>query len=202
MVIAMSSFFVFGEMGGKVMARPTREEININALILSYELDPDGVYHVTRYMCNRAKTEYAALMTPWTKMSEEEIIRDKQEIRYQLLQIALENEDDAIKQQMVFVHRAIRAPWLWDKIKILLDQVARYGEGDIGNLYRSILVKEYFSDFPKNNWQVADVNGVSEGVVEYRKREAIKLFGVLIWKYCEERENEDIRKGVIIRDDR
>ena len=135
-------------------------------------------------------------------VSEEEIIRDKQEIRRKLLEIELDKDEDTKKRQMVFVHQAIRAPWLGDKIKQFLDHVAMYSGDDLGDLYRSILVKEYFTDFPKKNWQVANISGVSEGVIEYRKREAIKLFGILIWKYCEERETEDIWKGVILGDDR
>lgn len=184
------------------MARPTNDEINIDALCESFDLDPLGVYHVTRYMCDRAKKEYSALLIPGLEMSEEETVRDKQEIRHQLLELELDKDEDTKKRQMIFVHRAIRAPWLGDKIKLFLDQVAMYGGDNLGDLYRSILVKEYFTDFPKKNWQVADISGVSEGVIEYRKREAIKLFGVLIWKYCEERETEDIRKGVILGDDR
>lgn len=34
--------------------------------------------------------------------------------------------------------------------------------------------------------------GISDSAMKYRKREAIKLFGITIWEFCQRRENEDI----------
>lgn len=114
---------------------------------------------------------------PMIEISDEEIIRDKQNIRVQLLNLVLKNDEEAIDQQKVFIHKMIRAPWLLEKIQKLLDRITMYdGDNELGNIYRTILFNEYFTDIPEKDWQMANTLNVSEGVIEYRKREAIKLF--------------------------
>ena len=181
------------------MPRPTKEEMSIDALCLSYGIQPPGVYHVTKYLCESVRKEYATVVLPTIKMTLEETIKDKQRARYELLCLMFNNDSDAITKQMVFVQSVVRAPWLWDKISQLLDLVAMYNEEDLGNLYRTILIQSYFTDFPEPGWRLADMNSVGDSTLVYRKREAIKLFGILMWKYCNDREREDINKGVIIR---
>lgn len=64
-------------------------------------------------------------------------------------------------------------------------------------MYRFILIDTYFSHRAEPNFRIAVRRNVSEGVIEYRKREAIKLFGIMIWLHCQEREKEDIDNGIV-----
>lgn len=178
------------------MSRPTKDEIYIDSLCLSFGLDPTGVCYFTRFMCEGAKKGYNSIIRPSNKMSDEEIAQDKQKIRRELLSLMLKNNNKAIKEQRAFTFKALRAPWLWKDINAILDLVGKYGD-DVGKLYKDILVKSYFCEFPETECSLAEIERVSEGVIDYRKREALKLFGVLIWQYCQEHEREDSRKELV-----
>lgn len=178
------------------MPRKTKDERHIDSLCRSFGFDPKGVYYFSRFLCEAARNGYSTIVEPVNIMTDEEIVVDKRLRRRELLHIMVENEKDSIAEQQAFVYKVLRTPWLWDRIQFLLDQVVINAPGDAGLMYKTILLKSYFSEFPETNCQLADLTNVSDSVIDYRKREAIKLFGIMIWQYCMEREKEDNINGL------
>ncbi len=124
-------------------------------------------------------------------------IIEKQTKRIQFLKLMAKKGVRNLNKQKAFIYEVLRSPWMWDKINYLLDCMEEFDEDGNGKLYKSILVNTYFKYH--STWKVANIEGVSEGVIQYRKKEAIILLGILIWIYCDIREKEDVAKGVIKR---
>ena len=85
--------------------------------------------------------------------------------------------------------------WFDEKIEQILDQVEDFRH--VGSIYRDILETCYFSDAPLTNDEATRSVGIGDSALDYRKREAIKLFGIYIFNLCQRRENEDIVAGIV-----
>lgn len=177
------------------MARKTNDEIMIDALCESYGLRSKAVYDLTKIILEGYKKGYGKTVIPLNIFSEQEIIREKQEMRREFLRLMSKDPRFARKEQQAFILRALRAPWMMEKIHMLLNEVGNYEQ--IGGLYKSIIIRGYGPEFAMTNEEVAKAEHVSDAVIDYRKREAIKLFGIKIWEYCYRRENEDIAAGLV-----
>ncbi len=187
---------VYGKAFNEKMAK-TKDEVKIDWLCESNGFKPKKVYNLSKFLLEGARIGYSALTQPIKIMTPEEVVLDKQASRRVFLELMVQDEKESEKDQRIFIYKCLQAPWLWSKIEILLKQVEFFGGPELGVLYRVILTKLYFSNMPETNGKLADSENVTEGVIEYRKREAIKLFGIMIWIYCEKREAEDIAKGIV-----
>jgi hypothetical protein len=181
------------------MPRRTTLEQRIDFYIKSFGLDPAVVLDMTRKMLEEYKDRrksFNPLMLQLPPMTEKEILKNKQELRREFLKLMKKDRKKHNEAQTTFVYKAVRAPWLWDKLIGLLDMVADFSYK--GELYKKILWSAYFTDDdPMTNEQLADEVNVSDDVIDYRKREAIKLFGLFIWIYASRREQEDIIAGIV-----
>jgi hypothetical protein len=181
------------------MPRRTTLEQRIDFYIKSFGLDPSVVLEMTRTMLEEYKDRRNALnplLSQLPQMTDEEIRKNKQELRREFLKLMRKDKKKHEEKQRTFVYKAVRAPWLWDKLLLLLDMVADFSYK--GDLYKKILYCAYFTeDDPMTNEQLADEVDVSDDVIDYRKREAIKLFGLFIWSYASRREQEDIIAGIV-----
>lgn len=184
------------------MARRTTLEKRIDFYIMSYDLDPAVVLEMTKTMLEEYKDRRNSLnplLAQLPPMTEEEITKSKQKLRKKFLKLMKKDAETHGEAQRTFVYEAVRSPWLWDKLLLLLDMVADFSVK--GELYRKILWSAYFTEGePLTNEQLADEVNVSDDVIDYRKREAIKLFGTFIWTYASRREQEDIIAGIVEKD--
>lgn len=185
------------------MPRKTTLEQRIDRYIRSFGLDPSVVLEMTRTMLEEYKEERNSdnpLFSQPPPMTKEQIIKNKQELRREFLKLMKKASKKHREAQKTFVIKAVRAPWLWDRLLLLLDMVADFSKK--GELYKRILLCAYFTDDdPLTNEQLAEEVDVSDDVIDYRKREAIKVFGLLIWHHAWRREIEDIMAGVVDKDD-
>lgn len=180
------------------MARITKEAEQINTLCWSYGFDPETVHDLTKAFLEGSKFGYAILQGSQSNIyAETDTIIEKQTKRIQFLKLMAKKGVRYLNKQKAFIYEVLRNPWMWDKINYLLDCMEEFDEEGNGKLYKSILVNTYFKYH--STWKVANIEGVSEGVIQYRKKEAIILLGILIWIYCDIREKEDVAKGVIKR---
>ncbi len=181
------------------MPRRTTLEQRIDFYIQSFGLDPSLVLDMTRTMLEEYKSRRNSLnplLLQLPPMTEEEIRKNKQELRREFLKLMKKDVKKHRNKQTTFVYKAVRATWLWDKLLLLLDMVADFSFK--GELYKKILFCAYFTEGdPMTNEQLADEVNASDDVIDYRKREAIKLFGLFIWSYASRREQEDIIAGIV-----
>ena len=177
------------------MPRLTKDEERINYICESNDFDPKIVYNLTKILLEGYKARLSAEPIPTMVMSAEEIQREKQAMRREFLKLMRKDPELSKDEQGTFIFKAIKAPWMWDKILYILDKVEDFRT--TGPTYRLILEHAYFSKNPMSNDALPQVVRVSESAIDYRKREAIKMFGIYIWEYCFRRENEDIAMGVV-----
>lgn len=180
------------------MARLTKEAERINTLCWSYGFDPEIVHALTKEFLEGAKLGYAIIHGSRDIVAaESEIILEKQTRRIQFLDLMVKKGVRNFNKQKIFMYEVLRTPWIWEKISYLLDCMEEFDEVGTGKIYKSILVNTYFNYNPA--WKVGNTIGLTEGVIHYRKKEAITLLGISLWIYCEMREKEDVAKGVIKR---
>ena len=180
------------------MGRKTVMEERIDYYIMSFDLKPSQVLKLTKLLLEEYKEKRNLPGHTMPTMTEEEIIKQKQEMRRLFLKLMKKDIKKHKDEQAIFIYKAVRAPWLWDKILILLDKVADFGEQ--GPVYRKILRKSYFDKKTLTDEQLARLLHMSDDVLKYRKREAIKRFGYEIWDYAYRREHEDIIAGLVEKD--
>lgn len=180
------------------MPRLTKDEERINYICESNDFDPKTVYNLSKIMLEGYRSRLSTEQIPTMVMSADEILMEKQSMRRVFLKLMRKNLEGAKDEQGIFIFKAIKAPWMWDKILYILDRVEDFRT--TGPTYRLILEHAYFSKNPMSNDALPQVVRVSESAIDYRKREAIKLFGIYIWEYCFRRENEDIALGIVEKD--
>lgn len=79
-------------------------------------------------------------------------------------------------------------------INLVLEEIAEKIED--GALYKRIIENYYLKANPMSNEEMADAENMSLASIERKKREAIKCFGISMYRYayrreCEERGNEN-----------
>ena len=104
-------------------------EQRIDFYIKSFGLDPAVVLDMTRKMLEEYKDRrksFNPLMLQLPPMTEKEILKNKQELRREFLKLMKKDRKKHNEAQTTFVYKAVRAPWLWDKLIGLLDMVADF----------------------------------------------------------------------------
>ena len=132
-------------------------------------------------------------------MTPEQILKQKQEMRRELLRLMKKDTKRFKAEQEKFIIKALMAPWMWEKIEQLLNKVADFHEQ--GPVYKKILLLGYLTEKPLTGEALQEkIPELGDNTITYRKREAIKLFGIYIWEYALRRENEDIVAGIVDKD--
>ena len=180
------------------MARKTLAEKRIDVIITSYDLAPADVLELTRIMLESYRDVKGNENSSMPSMTPKEILKQKQEMRRELLRLMKKDIKRFKAEQEKFIVKAIRAPWMWEKIEYLLDKVADFS--DQGKNYKKILLYGYLKGVMTNEQLEEAIPELGENTITYRKREAIKLFGIYIWDYALRRENEDIVAGIVDKD--
>ena len=181
------------------MSRKTVMEERIDYYIMSFDLKPSQALELTKLWLEEYKEKRYPNPEDVPTMTPEEILKQKQEMRRLFLKLMRKDIKEHKDEQAVFIYKSVRAPWLWGKISILLDKVADFG--DKGPLYKKILWKAYFDKNPMTDEQLAKYLHISDDVLKYRKREAIKRFAYEIWDYAYRREHEDIIAGIVEKEE-
>lgn len=177
------------------MARMTTDERRINFICGEIGFKPDTVYEFTKMMLIEYKRRKDLIGLPIKEMSIEEAHLNKQQLRREFLQIMQRPFEEALECYKEFVLKVVYATWFDEKVAQMLDQVEDFRH--VGSIYRDILETCYFSDVPLTNDEATRSVGIGDSALDYRKREAIKLFGAIIYSFCLRRENEDLVAGIV-----
>ncbi len=177
------------------MARVTTDERRINFICSQMGFRPDIVYEYTKMMLIEYKRRKDLMGLPIREMTVEEIRQTKQQLRREFLEILRKPFEEAVEIYKDFILKVVCASWFDEKIDQILDQVEDFR--NVGSIYKDILQTCYFSDTPLTNDEATRSVGIGDSALDYRKREAIKLFGINIFTLCQRRENEDIVAGIV-----
>lgn len=177
------------------MARMTTDERRINFICGEIGFKPDTVYEYTKMMLIEYKRRKDLLGLPLKEMTVEEIRLNKQQLRREFLEIIKLPFEEAVEIYKSFILKVVYATWFDEKINLILDKVEDFRH--VGGIYRDILETCYFSDVPLTNDEATRSVGIGDSALDYRKREAIKLFGIFVFGLCQRRENEDIVAGIV-----
>lgn len=177
------------------MARMTTDERRINFICGELGFKPDMVHEFTKMMLIEYKRRKDLMGLSIKEMTVEEAHLNKQELRREFLEILRKPFEEALECYKDFVLKVVYATWFDEKIAQILDQVEDFRS--VGGIYKDILETCYFSDTPLTNDEATRSVGIGDSALDYRKREAIKLFGISIFSLCQRRENEDIVAGIV-----
>lgn len=99
------------------------------------------------------------------------------------------------KDYREFIWEALSLNWIDEKIRMIVDEIGEYGE--VGTLYKTILVETYMKEKSLKGDDLYRACGCGRSTYFSRKVEAVTLFGILTYRYALRREKEDIATGVV-----
>ena len=179
------------------MPRVTTDERRINYLCMEVGFQPEHVYEFTKMMLIEYKKGRDMLRFPISQKTVEEMYEEKLRLRHEFLEIMKKPFDEAKGLYKDFVLKVVNAYWFPEKINLVLEYIGDFR--NIGEIYRDILETCYFSDTPLTNDEATKSVGIGDTALDYRKREAIKIFGLQMYSLCLRRENEDLVAGIITK---
>ena len=179
------------------MSRITKDEQRINFMCEELGFKPKTVYELTKMMLREYRRDRVSLNVSAVSRTEKQITIEKQLRRREFLEIMRLPISKSRMQQEHFIFKVLESEWMQQKVEMILDEVEDFRA--MGSIYRGILETCYLSEDPQTNEEATRIVGISETALDYRKREAIKLFGVKMWSYALRRENEDKAAGVVGR---
>ncbi|WP_026496682.1 hypothetical protein [Butyrivibrio sp. WCD3002] len=178
------------------MSGISKHEARINEYLEMVHLEKRFASKITKQLlekyCEILHSGNPLITVPLT---DEEVEKQKQEMRREYLHIMQAEGEDVEKEQSLFVTRVLNTSWIVEKIDMVLGMVADFH--DVGSLYREILEESYLNDKIMTVEKMAVKHSMSESGVRNTRREAIKLFAFYIWAYAQRRESEDIIAGKV-----
>ena len=173
------------------MTRLSSDEKRINQKCKAAGLDPQHVLRISRSCLEQARDGFDAQVKKANIMTRDQIEKDMNAKRRKFLRI-MKNVPEDNKQfdkYETIITEIHNTPWIAEVIAVVLAEVTAYRNS--GGEYKLILEKCYFSDETLSKKDLADLLYRSDSYVTSKKREAIKLFGFLLYDYAERRESEE-----------
>lgn len=168
-------------------------ERRIDNLCLSAGFEPRNVQVLTTMLLDhfRSGIQTSQLFRFILDKSGEQ--NQKTEMRHDFLDaIRLPIEESKEYQDRLFQNLR-DCPWMRGLIDMVLDEIAEtFDEGD---LYRDIITNYYLIDANYTNEEIASMVNQSLPSLERKKREAIKCFGISMYRYAYRRELEESEKN-------
>ena len=167
----------------------SRNEQRIDNLCMLENLVPKVVYDQIKIFLEHYRSGFGASRLFRFDLNDEGIRRQKVQMRREYLRmIRLPMEEFKEEQDRLFQN--LRGfPWMREVIEIVLNEIAVNVED--GNLYKRIIVGYYLKSDGCSNEEMARSENMSTASFERKKREAIKCFGISLYRYAYRREMED-----------
>lgn len=100
-------------------------------------------------------------------------------------------------QRKTYAWQVACEKWYSEKNRMVMDQMEAFVEGgkDLARIIDSVYMKG--DNTKKTNVAMQIELGLGRTKYFSVKKDAIVLYGLLIWKYCKKRDNEDRENGII-----
>lgn len=146
-------------------------------------------------------------------VDETAITKQKQSIRRRYINIMKDRLNYNEQDYKEFIWDVVKASWFLDKARMILDKIEVLVDGAIdnkaydpvtdreqeGKLLRTIITKAYLTG--KHSSKVDDaittLLELPRSTYYKKKKDAVVLFGILMWIYAKRREDEDVESGII-----
>ncbi len=141
------------------------------------------------------------------------ITKQKQSIRRRYINIMKDRTNYSEQDYTEFVWDVVKASWFLEKARMILDKIEMLVDGAIdartydpikdreleGKLLKTIITKAYLTGkySAKVDNAVTTLLELPRSTYYRKKKDAVVLFGILMWTYAKRRENEDIELGII-----
>lgn len=143
------------------------------------------------YGLHKFKKTYGVIKNP----TKEQIKKSKQSVRDKLLTVMSKPFTEAQVEQKMLVEEVLSYEWFLEKLDYALEEIADFHKS--GKLYKDLLNATYFKPKTDNLEEIYRSLYLGESTYYAKRREAIMLFGIMLWKYAKRREYEDMAKGII-----
>lgn len=167
-------------------------EQRIDNLCILEGFVPKVVYILTKMLLEHFRSGIQASRLFQCKLSAEGEVKQRRQIRRDFLKAIRLAIDESREYQDRLFQSLRECPWMPSLIKMVLDEIAvTFDEGD---LYKAIITDYYLIEENLTNEEIAEQLGLSTSSLERKKREAIKCFGICMYRYAYRREEEDKEK--------
>lgn len=138
---------------------------------------------------------YGASKDAHMPQSEEVITEDKLADRDIFFYVLTKPFDESVMERAKLIDNIIKKPWFKGKIDMILDEVANFRVN--GPKYKRILEESYFDGNKRRDSDIYTDMGIASSTFYEMRPIAIRLLGILMWKYVKRRQYEDMARGII-----
>lgn len=174
----------------------SRNEKRIDSMCILEGFVPKDVYDLTKILLEHYRCGFGTSQLFRFNLDEEGIKRQKAQMRGDFLNaLHLPMEESIEFQDRLFLNLR-DCPWMRQLIDMILKEIASSIED--GPLYERIIKNYYLKADSISNEQMARIENLSTASIERKKREAIKILGICIYRYANRREMEDKEKNTYV----
>lgn len=170
----------------------SKNEQRIDNWCMRENFEPTLVLELTRVLLEhfRSGLKISDMFHP--NLTEENLKKQKDTMRRDFLEAIRLPMDDSLDLQDSLFQELRDCPWMRPLIEQVLEEIA--ATVDEGQLYKRIIENYYLNDNPMSNDEMSRTESLSSASIERKKREAIKCFGISIYRYAYRRECEESEK--------
>lgn len=171
------------------MVMASRNEQRIDNLCVLEGFVPKDVYDLTKILLEHYRSGFGTSQLFRFDLDEEGIRRQKAQMRSDFLEAIHRPMEESIEYQDRLFQNLRDCPWMRDVIEMILSEIAVSIED--GPLYKRIIQNYYLRADGRSNEDMARLENMSTASIERKKREAIKILGISIYRFAYRREMED-----------
>ncbi|MBR5636740.1 MAG: hypothetical protein IKW81_07435 [Pseudobutyrivibrio sp.] len=174
------------------MGRKSKDEQGIDIICEGNGIDPDVDYELTMMMFEHHSRSVVAgkMLSSIVKLANPDKVR--RQMRKDFLWVVNQPISESKDMQQRLLWQVSEYEWLIEPRDYILEGMKDYGNS--GPIYHKIITDYYLRKDRKTVDELAKELGFSRASIENKKREAIKLFGIMMYRYAYEKEQEEAEK--------
>ena len=171
------------------MGKKSRDEDGIDIICEGMGFDPNVAYELTKMMLEHHSRSVVAGKMLASISRGEDAEKVKRQMRKDFLKIMKQPIEESREIQRRLLWQVSEYEWLIEPRDSILEGMKDYGNS--GPIYYKIIVDYYLTKERKTIDQLAQELQFSRSSIENKKREAIKLFGIMMYRYADQKEHEE-----------
>ncbi len=176
--------------------KKTKDFVEVARMCREEGFSEDKVLELCTPLCEEFRDKnYDADQDAQIPQPDEEITEDKLKDRDIFFDVLTRPLDQTKVERGALIDNIIKKPWFKGKIDMILIRVANFRKN--GPKYERILRESYFDGKNKTDSDIYVDMGIASSTFYDMRLIAIRLFGILMWKYVKRRQNEDMARGII-----